>query len=124
MRNAFVPYAISFMPLLLAVSGWVGTYRLRRTNPLHPFALFFLAIVSVLAAVPAGSYVYFEFHPIHLPPWQSPEIRLLSWFFFLGPVGMLLGVLAFRNEPKWLFWVLEITSFWLFGIGVLAVAAY
>jgi hypothetical protein len=68
--------------------------------------------------------MYFEFHPVYLPPWESPEIRLLGWFFLLGPACMSLGFLAFRKEPRWLFCVLEIASLWLFGIGVLAVAAY
>ena len=97
---------------------------MRRTEPLHPFAFTLLAIVTAVAAIPAASFIYFEFRPVHLPPWKSPEIALLAWFFFIGPICMLLGFLAFRREPKWLFWVLVTASFWLFGIGVLAMAAY
>jgi hypothetical protein len=124
MKSVIIPYAISFMPLVLMLSAWAGASHLRRTRPLHPFALTLLTIVTVVAVVPACSYVYFEFHPVHLPPWESPEVRLLGWMFLLGPLCMLLGLLAFRKEPRWLFWVLELASFWLFGIGVLAAAAY
>jgi hypothetical protein len=67
---------------------------------LHPFALALLAIVTVVAAIPACSFVYFELHPVHLPPWKSPEISLLAWLFLIGPVCMLLGYLAFRPKQK------------------------
>jgi hypothetical protein len=83
-----------------------------------------LAVVTAFATVPAGSFIYFQLRPVHLPPWQSPEVALFGWFFLLGPFCMVLVFLAFRKEPKWLFWVIEVASFWLTGLGVLAVMAY
>jgi hypothetical protein len=119
-----VPSLISFMPLIVTLSGWIKAYRSRRVESLHPFALVLLAFVTAFAVVPACSFVYFRLSPVHLPPWQNPEVALLGWFFLLGPFCMVLGFLAFRKEPKWLFWVLEVASVWLTGLGLLAVAAY
>jgi hypothetical protein len=124
MTRLLVPCLISFGPLIVTVSGWAKVYRARRIEPLHSFSLTLLAVITALTAVPAGSFIYFRLRPVHLPPWQNPEVTLLAWFFLLGPFCMVLGFLAFRNEPKWLFWVLEVASFWLTGLGLLAVAAY
>jgi len=124
MTHAVVPYVVSFTPLLLSLSGWLATLRVRRTGAMHAFASILLGIVTLATAVPAGSFIYFEFHPVHLPPWKSPEIALLAKLVVIGPGCMLLAGLAFRREPKWLFWILELASFWLFGIGVLAIGAY
>lgn len=124
MTDMLVPSLISFGPLMVTVSGWAKAYRARRIEPLHPFAFTLLAVITALAAVPAGSFIYFRLRPVHLPPWQNPEVIVLAWLFLLGPFSMVLGFLALRNEPKWLFWVLEVASFWLTGLGFLAVAAY
>jgi hypothetical protein len=124
MTDMLVPCLISFGPLIVTVSGWAKAYRARRIEPLHPFAFTLLAVITAFAAVPAGSFIYFRMRPVHLPPWQNPEVTFLAWFFLLGPFCVVLGFLAFRNEPKWLFWVLEVASFWLTGLGFLAVAAY
>ena len=123
--NVLVPYLVNFMPLIVTVSGWVRAYRASRFRPLHPFAFALLAIVTAGAAVPASSFIYFdELKPVHLPPWQDPLVLLYGWFCLFGPFCVILGFLAFRNEPKWLFWVLELASLWLTGLGVLAVMAY
>lgn len=122
--DVLVPFLVNFMPLIVTLSGWVRAYRARRGESLHPFAFTLLAIVTALAALPAGSFIYFELRPIHLPPWQSPEVALLGWFSLLGPFCIVLGFLAFRQEPRWLFWVLEVASLWLTGLGVLAVVAF
>lgn len=104
-----VPSLISFGPLIVTVSGWAKAYRARRIEPLHPFAFTLLVVITALAAVPAGSFIYFRLRPVHhLPPWQNPEVAFLGWFFLLGPFCVVFGFLAFRNEPKWLFWVLEV----------------
>jgi hypothetical protein len=81
-------------------------------------------MITVTAAVPAGAFVYYALRPVNLPPWEDPQVRLIGWFLLLGPFCMILSFLAFRKEPKWLFWVLEVASFWLTGLGFLAVAAY
>ena len=124
MKDVLIPCLISFVPLIVTVSGCAKAYRARRVEALHPFAFTLLAIVTAFAAVPAGSFIYFRLRPVHLPPWQNPEVAFLAWFFLFGPFCMILGFLAFRKEPKWLFWVLEVASFWLTGLGFLAVAAY
>jgi len=124
MRDMLVPCLISFGPLIITVSGWAKAYRVRRVEPLHPFALTLLAVITALAAVPAGSFIYFRLRPVHLPPWQNPEVTFLAWFFLLGLFCLVCSFLAFRMEPKWLFWVLGTASFWLTGIGFIAVAAY
>jgi len=120
----FIPSLINFMPLIVTVSGWVRAYRARRVESLHAFAFSLLAMITVTGAVPAGAFVYYALRPVHLPPWEDPQVRLIGWFFLLGPFCMILSFLAFRKEPKWLFWVLEVASFWLTGLGFLAVAAY
>jgi hypothetical protein len=83
-----------------------------------------LTVITAFAAVAAGSFIYFRLRPVHVPPWQNPEVTFLAWFFLLGPGCMVLGFLAFRKEPKWLFWVLEVASLWLTVLGFLAGAAY
>jgi hypothetical protein len=124
MEDMLVPCLISFGPLFVTLSGWAKAYRARRIQPLHPFASTLLAVITAFAAVPSGSFIYFRLRPVHLPPWQNPEVTFVAWFFLLGPFCMVFGLLAFRNEPKWLFWVVEAASIWLTGIGFLAVAAY
>lgn len=70
-----VPSLISFGPLIVTVSGWAKAYRARRIEPLHPFAFTLLVVITALAAVPAGSFIYFRLRPVHhLPPWQNPEV--------------------------------------------------
>lgn len=83
-----------------------------------------LAFVTALAVVAASSFVYFELRPEHLPPWQSTEVVLFGWFLILGPASVLLSFLALRKNPMWLFWVLEVASVWLTGLGVLAAMAF
>lgn len=112
------------MPLILTLLGWVKAYRGRRAESLHPFAFTLLAVMTVIAAVPAVAFIYFALRPVHLPPWKEPQIALLGWFCLLGPFCIVLGFLAFRNKPRWMFRVLEVASFWLTGLGVLAVMAY
>jgi len=125
MRGMLVPSLISFAPLVVTLSGCAAAaYRARHGRTLHPFAFTLLAVVTAFAAVPAGSFIYFRLRPVHLPPWQNPEVSFLAWFFLVGPFCVVLGFLAFRREPKWLFWLLEVTSFWLTGIGLLALSAY
>lgn len=124
MIRVLVPYLISFMPLIVTASGWVGAYRKRHSEPLHSFAFVLLAFVTALAVVAASSFVYFELRPEHLPPWQSTEVVLFGWFLILGPASVLLSFLALRKNPMWLFWVLEVASVWLTGLGVLAAMAF
>jgi hypothetical protein len=119
-----LPWLVNFMPLIVAAWGWFAVWRIRRSQPVHPFAWTLLGVVTVLAGVAGGSFVYFAYKPVSGPPWESPQIALLGWFFLLGPACMLLGGLAYRREPKWLFWIVELSSFGLFGLGVLASLAY
>jgi hypothetical protein len=109
---------------IVTISGWVKVYRTRRMQPLHPFAFTLLTVVSMLAAVPACAFIYFNWNYVYRPPWEDPIVLLHGWFCLLGPFSMVLGFLAFRNEPKWLFWVLEPVSIWLTALGVMAVIAY
>jgi hypothetical protein len=124
MTSALVSHLVIFMPVIVTLSGWTRAYRKRRTEQLHPFALTLLAAVTGLAAIAAASFVYFDFRPVHLPPWQSPEVMLFGWLFILGPACMAVGFLALGKQPKWLFWVLELASLWLTGLGVLGSSAY
>lgn len=124
MRDAVLPYLIMFMPLMVTTAGWAKAYRARRIQPLHPFALMLLAVVTLFATVVAGVFIYFEVRPVHIPPWESPEVAIFAWLFLLGLFCIVLSFLAFRLEPKWLFWVLAVASFWLTGLGFMAVAAY
>jgi hypothetical protein len=127
MRNVLgilIPSLINFMPLIVTVSGWVKAYRARRVESLHPFAFTLLSVITAIAAVPAGAFVYYALRPVHLPPWRDPQVLLIGPLFLLGPFCIILSFLAFRKEPKWLFWALEVASFWLTGLGFLAVAAY
>jgi hypothetical protein len=122
--NVTVPYLINFMPLIITLSGWVKAYRTHRLQPLHPFAFVLLAVVTVFCAIPAVAFVHFEWNYVYRPPWRDPLVLLYGRFFLLGPFSMVLGLLAFRNQPKWLFWVLELASLWLTGLSALAVMAY
>jgi hypothetical protein len=124
--NVLIPYLVNFMPLIVTALGWLKAYQSRRVQSLHPFALTLLVVVTALAAVPAGAFIYFdELRPVHyVPPWQDPLVLLYGWFCLLGPFSMVLGFLAYRKEPKWLFWVLEVASICLTGLGALAVMAY
>jgi len=115
---------MNFMPLIVTVSGWVKAYRARRVESLHAFAFTLLSVITAIAAVPAGAFVYYSLRPVDLPPWKDPEVLLISRLFLLGPFCIILSFLALRMEPKWLFWVLEMASFWLTVLGFLAVAAY
>ena len=120
MTGIFLSHLIFFTPLIVTASGWLRAYR-KHSEPLHPFALTLLIAVTGLAIVAAVSFVYFDFNPVHLPPWESPEVRLFGWFLILGPAStMAVSFLALGNKPKWLFWVLEIASLWLTGLGLLA----
>jgi hypothetical protein len=123
-RGILIPLLINFMPLMVTVSGWVKAYRARRVESLHPFAFTLLSVITAIAVVPAGAFVYYALRPVHPPPWEDPQVLLIGWLFLLGPFCIILSFLAFRKEPKWLFWVLEVASFWLTGLGFLAVAAY
>ena len=122
--GVLVSYLIKFMPLVIAGVGWAKVYRARSLEPLHPFALSLLAIVTVFVAVEAGAFIFFGLRPVHLPPWESPEVAFFGRFFLLGLFCTALSFLAFRMEPKWLFWVLGAASFWATGVGFLVAMAY
>jgi hypothetical protein len=122
--NVIVPYLLNFMPLIVTGSGWVKAYRTRREQSLHPFAFALLAVITVFSIIPASAFIYFDWNPIYRPPWKDPLVLLYAWFCLLGPFSMILGFLAFRNEPKWLFWVLEFASVWLTALGTMALSAY
>ena len=122
--NVLVPYLVNFMPLIVTGSGWVKAYRARRIQFVHPFAFSLLAIVTGFAAVPACAFIHFDWNYVYRPPWEDPLVLLYRWFCLVGPFSMVLGFLAFRKEPKWLFWVLEVASLWLTGLGVMSAMAY
>jgi hypothetical protein len=123
MIGVFVSHLIFFTPLIVTIAGWIRAYR-KDSEPLHPFALTLLIGVTGVAAFAAASFVYFDFNPVHLPPWQSPEVRLFAWIFILGLASMALSFLALGNKPKWLFWILGIASLWMTVLGLLAASAY
>ena len=72
----------------------------------------------------AGSFLYFELRPENLPPWKSTEVTLFGWFLILGPASVLVSFLSLPEDPGWLFWVLEVASVWLTGLGFLAAMAF
>jgi len=123
MTRVLVRHVIALMPLIVALSGWVGAYRKRRSEPLCPSAFALLAFVTALAVVAAGSFVYFELRPEYLPAFESTQVRLFLWFLILGPACILIGFGTLGKEPKWLFWVLEVASVWMTALGLLAVYA-
>jgi hypothetical protein len=124
MRGVLISYLIKFMPLVIAGTGWAKAYRARKLEPLHPFAVSLLAVVTVFVAVEAGAFIFFESRPINLPPWESPEVPFFARFFLIGLFFIALSFLAFRMEPRWLFWVLGAASFWATGVGFLVAMAY
>lgn len=124
MIGLLVSYLIKFVPLILTGVGWVKAYQARRHEPLHPFAVALLSVVTAFAAVEAGAFIYFDLKPAHLPPWESPEVAFFAWFFLFSLLCGVLSFLAFRMEPKWLFWVLGAASFWLTGVGFLVAMSY
>ena len=59
--------------------------------------------------------------------WRDPEVTFFAWFTaFAGvPAGSFVYFqLRPVHAPQWLFWILEVTAFWLTGLGILAVRAY
>lgn len=116
-----IKFLITYLPLVAVLWAWLRVYRRRHTQPVNPPSFIALVIVTANAVLAAGTFVYYRFRAIRsLPPWQDPEILMLALLFFLAPIGMLFGFLAFRRGEKWLVWLVEITSIWLFLIGCLA----
>jgi len=77
-----------------------------------------LITATVLASLAAGAFVYFEFPPDNLLPWESPETGLFAWFFLLSPVAMIFGYLASkRGAPRWLNWIVLAVLIWLWLLG-------
>jgi hypothetical protein len=122
--NCFVAHVVVLAPLIVTGSVCLQVYRARGTRLLNPFGLALLVIITAFAAMAAGSFLYFDFKPAHLPPWESPEVLLLGLFVLVGPLCMITSFLTFGKQPKWLFWVLEFASAWLTAVGLLAASAY
>lgn len=114
---------ITCVPLLVVLFAWAKIYHSRRVERPHPPSMVALAILTFLAALSAGTFIYFAAEPSPLPPWQSPEISNFGLLLLFSPIGIVFGVLlvAFRaGAPKWLCWTIETMSIWLFFVGVLA----
>lgn len=120
MAGVLVRYLITFMPLIITLSGWATAYRRRHTEPLHPLAITLLGVVTALATIAAASSVYFTLRPVLVPAFESPDVSLFLWFLVLGPICAAVSFLVGVRAPEWLAWVLGVASFWLTGLGVLA----
>ncbi len=116
-----VRLAITCLPILLVLWAWGKAYRVRHEEPLNPPSLIALIIVTALAGLAAGAFIYLEFRPDTRPPWESTEILLYGSFFLLSPIGMIFGYLASkRGAPRWLNVIVFVVLIWLFLLGVLA----
>jgi hypothetical protein len=119
-----VLYLLTCGPLLLTLGAWVKLYWARQRQWPDAFALLALGIVSANAAFAAGTFLYYQFRPVPswVPPWKDPQILTLGLLSVLGPIGMILGVVAgvLFGAPKWLICIVEIGSLLLFVIGDLA----
>lgn len=124
MTKALISHVIPLMPVILTCGGWSRVFAKRHTEPLCPLAYVLLASVTLLALFAAGTFIYFEIRPEHLPPWQSAEVMTFGSFLLLGPASVLVSLLALGRAPICLFCVLELTSVWLTGLGLLASAAF
>ena len=113
------PYLLTCGPFVLALAAWTKLYWARQWP--RPIALVALGIVSANAALAAGTFLYYDFSPSPLPPWQNPQILTLGLLFLLAPIGMIVGfVAAIRGAPKWLICIVEIASVPLLVVGVMA----
>jgi len=119
MNGRFILYILTFGPLAITLAAWMRLYWAR--NQRHALALLALGIASANATLACGTFLYYEFRPSPLPPWQDPEILNLALLFLLAPIAMILGVVAgLRGAPKWLVGAVEIASLPLFIVGVMA----
>lgn len=109
------------LPLLAVLSAWICVFLRRHVEPFGPASLVALAFATVLAAVSAGTYVYFL--PLHgTLPMGNPEDRIFAYITELSLVGIIGGVFArVRRGPRWLFWMVEAVSVWLFLLGAMPV---
>jgi hypothetical protein len=113
-----IPYLLTCGPFILTLAAWIKTCRIR---PLaDPLTWAALVIVTANAVLAAGTYVWYEFRPTHLPPWKDPAVLQLALLFFTVPIGMVVGLVAVvRGAPKWLIILLEIASLPLLVVGLL-----
>jgi hypothetical protein len=119
MTVRLIPYLLTCGPFVLALAAWTKLYWARQWP--RPIALVALGIVSVNAALAASTFLYYDFRPSPLPPWQNPQILTLGLLFLLAPIGMIVGfVAAVRGAPKWLICIVEIASVPLLMVGVMA----
>jgi hypothetical protein len=119
MTVRLIPYLFTCGPFLLALAAWTKLCRAPRWP--KPIALGALCVVTANAILAAGVFLYYDFKPSPLPPWQNPQTLTLSLLFLLAPIGMIVGlVAAFQGAPKWLICVVEIASVPLLLVGVMA----
>jgi len=119
MAVRLIPYLLTCGPFALALAAWTRLYWARQLP--RPIALIALGTVSANAALAAGTFLYYDFRPSPLPPWQNPQILTLGLLFLLAPIGMIIGfVAAVRGAPKWLTCIVEIASVPLLVVGVMA----
>jgi len=119
MTVRLIPYLLTCGPFVLALAAWTKLSWARKWP--GPIALIALGIVSANAALATGAFLYYEFRPSPLPPWQNPQILTLGLLWLLAPVGMIAGfVAAVRGAPKWLICIVEIASVPLLVVGLMA----
>jgi hypothetical protein len=124
MTERLIPYLLTCGPFVLTLAAWTKLYRARQPEWPRPIALIALGIVSANAALAAGTFLYYDFRPPPLPPWQNPQTLTLGLLFLLAPIGMIVGfVAAVRGAPKWLICLVEVASVPLLVVGFLATAA-
>ena len=110
-------------PLVLTLAAWLRVYWTRRQERPHAFGVLALGVASANAALAAGTFLYHELRPPShfVPPWQDPETLQLAMLSLFAPVAMILGVVAvIVGAPKWLIGIVEIASFPLFVVGIMA----
>lgn len=116
-------YLLTFGPLVLTIVAWVALLTKSRWRVASTDALLALCVVTISAVLSSCTVAYYAIRPLpFLPPWQDPEIMNLGLLFLFAPISMLLVFLAlFRGAAKWLVAIVEIASFPLFVIGLIAV---
>lgn len=126
MHSGLIAWVFPPLPFVLTLGAWTKVFLARHHQSQRPIALVALGITTANAALAYGLFAYYRFKPSPpLPPWQDPSIMDFGLFFFLAPIGMIVGlVAAARGAPKWLVVVVEIASVPLLLAGIGAVMAF
>ena len=79
MTERLIPFLLTCGPFVLLLAAWTKLCWAGQRLPLA--GLIALGIVSANAVLAAGTFVYYDLRPSHLPPWQDPENLQLDYCF-------------------------------------------